>query len=329
MNTDAPIWNETGASANAERGVRTYQADRTHRYLAVFAESLFRFDRLTLTPSVRGEFIRQELDEQIRSAGVRDQTDDTSKALFGLGATYAAADDADLYANISSAYKPKTYSDTFPTGAGITSSDLEEATVLNYELGYRGRPATWASYDVSLFLVDYDDRFGQVGTRIQNVGRSINQGVSAATEIDLYDLVNGPSDFSVSWHLASQFLDAEFVSGPQKGLTPQYAPEHMTRTGLVMSQARSWKIAALFTRLGQHYANDSNTATFNIPAYTVLDFTAETRLWNGTVAGRDAEFWLLAGLNNALDESYYSRVRANGIDPAAGRNYYLGFRVEF
>jgi Fe(3+) dicitrate transport protein len=34
-------------------------------------------------------------------------------------------------------------------------------------------------------------------------------------------------------------------------------------------------------------------------------------------------------VNNLLDESYYSRVTSTGIDPAAGRTYYLGFRAEF
>jgi Fe(3+) dicitrate transport protein len=333
MDIDAPIWNETGATPNAERGVRTYQADRATRYAAIFAEHLFRFGRFTVTPAARVEFIHQKLDEQIRAAGVRNLTDDTAKPLFGLGSTYAATERTEVYANVSTAYKPKTYSDTFPTGSGVTSNDLEEANVTNYELGYRGRPTSWSSFDVSAFLIDYDNRFGQVASNIQNVGRSINQGLSAATEIDVYDLVNGPSDFNVSWHLAYQFLDAEFVSGDRDGRTPQYAPKHMLRTGLVVSQDQSWKIAALFTGLSDHWGDDGNTVNanqdFRIPAYTVLDLTAEARVWRGEVANREAELWLLAGVNNVLDESYFSRVRANGIDPANGRNYYVGLRAEF
>lgn len=333
MDIDAPIWNERGATVDAERGVRTYQAERSSRYAAVFAEHLFRFGRFTLTPATRVEFIRQDLDEQIRAAGTRRLADDTTKPLFGLGATYATTERTEVYANVSTAYKPKTYGDTFPTGAGVTSSDLEEAHVINYELGHRGRPTPWSSYDLSLFLVDYDDRFGQVGSNIQNVGRSLNQGLSAATEIDLYDLVNGPSDFNVSWHVAYQFLDAEFISGDRDGLTPQYAPKHMLRTGVVVSQDQTWKLAALLTGLSEHWADDGNTVSatrdFRIPAYTVVDLTAEARVWQGELAGRDAALWLLAGVNNVLDESYFSRVRANGIDPAAPRNVYFGLRAEF
>ncbi len=334
---DAPIFTERTAAndLSSDRGITTrYRAVRDLDYAAVFAENLFRFGRFTVTPSVRGEFIQQSVDEEIDvTNGVSDRNDNTTKPLFGLGSSYATTEKTELYANVSTAYKPKTYGDVLPTAANTVAADLEEGTVINYELGHRGRPVHWASYDVSLFLIDYNDRFGSVTvgplTNLQNVGRSINQGVSAASEIDLYDLFKGPSDFSVSWHVAYQFLDAAFVSGPLDGFTPQYAPKNMTRTGLVISQAQSWKLAALFTSLSEHYANDNNTAAFNIPAYTVLDLTAEARVWNGTVAGRDAEFWLLAGVNNVLDESYFSRVRANGIDPAAGRNYYFGIRAEF
>lgn len=38
---------------------------------------------------------------------------------------------------------------------------------------------------------------------------------------------------------------------------------------------------------------------------------------------------LLDGINNLLDEKYHSRVRSNGIDPAAPRNFHAGLRFEF
>lgn len=329
MYIDAPIWTETGATANAERGNRTYQADRSTTYAALFAENLFRFGRLTLTPSMRAEFIYQEIDEQIRTGGARKLSDDTAKPLFGLAATYEATDTAELYANVSTAYKPKTYSDTFPTGAGMTASTLEEANVISYEMGYRGHYADWLTYDASVFLVDYDNRFGTVGTNIQNVGSSINQGISLFSEVDFWALAHGASDFAITGHIAYQYLDAEFKSGPQKGLSPQYAPEHMLRTGVTVRDAQTWKVSALLTYLDQHFANDNNTASNRIPAYQVVDLTSESRVWESTLAGRDTEFWLLAGINNVLDESYFSRVRGNGIDPAAPRNFYLGLRAEF
>jgi Fe(3+) dicitrate transport protein len=51
------------------------------------------------------------------------------------------------------------------------------------------------------------------------------------------------------------------------------------------------------------------------------DLTAEVKVHEN--------FSVMAGLNNVFDESYYARVRADGIDPAYGRNFYLGGEVRF
>ena len=68
---------------------------------------------------------------------------------------------------------------------------------------------------------------------------------------------------------------------------------------------------------------------FAIPSYVVVDLTAEARIWSDTIGGVGTEIWALCGINNLLDEDYYSRARGNGIDPANGRNYYIGLRAEF
>jgi len=341
MDIRSPIFTERTAPGDivSDRGVSLrFNALRTSRYAAIFAENLFRFDRLILTPAARLELNEQSMDERVNVAKplanlIRNDRSELVP-LGGLGATYAVTRGTEAYANISTAYKPPTYADAFPSGGADTvSANLEAGRAMSFELGFRGLPTAWASFDASLFRIDYDDRFGRVGSNIQNVGRSVNQGLSLAGELDFYDLINGPSELSVTWYGAYQYLDAEFVRGPLRGKAPQYAPRHMLRTGLVVQHGREWKFAALFTHLSQHWADDANTLTatqdWRIPAYIVLDLTAEGRVWAGKVAGRDAELWLLAGVNNALDETYYSRVRSNGIDPAAGRNSYFGVRAEF
>jgi Fe(3+) dicitrate transport protein len=342
MDIRSPIFTErtNPGDLTSDRGPSLrFDALRTSRIGAVFAENLFRFGRLTVTPALRLEYNEQSMKERVNvskpPANLIREDRSEFVTLGGLGSTYAATEKTELYANVSTAYKPPTYGDAFPTGGADTvSANLDAGRVVNTELGYRGRPTAWSSFDASLFHIDYDDRFGRVGSNIQNVGRSVNQGLSLSGEVDLYDLVRGPSDLSVTLYSAYQYLDAEFVGGPLEGSTPQYSPEHMFRAGLIVQHDKVWKLAALFTHLSDHWADDANTvvpggADWRVPAYTVLDLTAEARVWTGDVAGREAELWLLAGLNNALDEEYFSRVRANGIDPANGRNYYVGLRAEF
>jgi Fe(3+) dicitrate transport protein len=336
MDIRAPIFLERTIAGDltSDRGATTSNKSlRKSSYAALFAENLFRFDRFTITPAVRLEYNKQSIDESVnvaRPANLFNDERDEVVPLGGLGATFEATEETELYANVSSSYKPPAYSDAFPLGGADTVSDnLDAGQVVNTEIGYRGRPTSWSLFDVSLFHIDYDNRFGRVGSNLQNVGRSVNQGLSLNGEVDFYDMIKGESDISVTWYSAYQYLDAEFVGGPLKGKTPQYAPEHMLRTGLSVQKEKQWKVAVMFTHLSQHWADDANTvnatANWSIPSYTVMDITAEAKIWTSDFTN----LWVLCGVNNLLDEGYYSRVRANGIDPANGRNYYVGMRAEF
>ncbi len=52
------------------------------------------------------------------------------------------------------------------------------------------------------------------------------------------------------------------------------------------------------------------------------DLTAEAKVYKDIVS-------VNAGINNVFNEDYYARVRNDGIDPAARRNYYAGFSLTF
>ena len=73
--------------------------------------------------------------------------------------------------------------------------------------------------------------------------------------------------------------------------------------------------------MDDHFADDGNTANYAVPAYHVWDLTAEYKIHEN--------LRLLAGVNNLFDEDYYARVRADGIDPTNGRNFYIGASLEF
>jgi Fe(3+) dicitrate transport protein len=348
MEINSPIFTErtNAGDLTSDRGPNLrFDAERDSRIVALFAENLFRYERFTFTPSMRLEYNAQGMDERINVAKSNptaptpvvpliDETRSEFVPLGGLAATFDATATTEIYANVSSAYKPPTYGDAFPVGSATTYSDnLDAGQVINSEIGYRGNPTLWSSFDASLFHIDYDNRFGSVTSagisNFQNVGRSVNQGFSLSGEIDFHDLVNGESSFDISWYTAYQYLNADFKEGAQVGKTPQYAPEHMIRTGLIVQQQQEWKAALMFTHLSQHWADDNNTANFKIPAYAVLDLTAESKIWSSTIGTVDTELWAICGINNLLDEGYYSRVRGNGIDPANGRNYYVGLRAKF
>jgi outer membrane receptor protein involved in Fe transport len=117
-------------------------------------------------------------------------------------------------------------------------------------------------------------------------------------------------------------LDAELKQGALAGRTPQYAPGHVVRSGIVYTRGSLLKVGLTGTLSADAFADDANTAQRYVPSYAVWDLTAEAKIPNTPLR-------VVAGINNVFDEDYYNRVRADGIDPAPRRNYYFGAALEF
>ncbi|HWM24710.1 MAG TPA: TonB-dependent receptor plug domain-containing protein [Chthoniobacterales bacterium] len=337
--SDSPYTVRRGATPDAEDGEMRQDLSRESIYGAVFAENRFVWGRFSITPAFRLEIINQSIDEKLNLGTGEVITPDLNLArdssldvvpLAGVGLDFKLGPKTELYANVSQGYKAKTYTDAVPLGVNDTiSNDLEAGKTWTYEAGIRGTPQPWLNFDTSFFLIDYEDRFGRVGSNIQNVGRSINKGWDAAAEVDvigLYDALAGTQcaatvgSFSLYGNV--ELLDAEFVSGPLEGNTPQFAPTYLIRAGGIYRWKDRVKVALLGTFADEHFADDGNTPNFHIPGYMVWDLTAELKVYRDTVS-------VLAGINNIFNEDYYSRIRSNGIDPAYGRNFYAGFSVRF
>jgi Fe(3+) dicitrate transport protein len=259
--------------------------------------------------------------DPVRPTRVRD-VDDTV-VLGGLGLEYETDEESALYANVSQSYRPVIFTEAVPTGGGqIVPNDLEEGEAIEYELGYRSRATEWLTFDTSVFLLSFKDQIGTLGNTTANVGDSTHKGIDLSVNTDLFGLIAGSDRFgALDWYVNATLLDAEFTSGPADGKTPQYAPDYIFRTGLNYNHDDKLKVSLGATFLDDHFANDTNSAQFAVPGYMVWDLTAEYKIHEN--------LRLIAGINNLFDESYFARVRNDGIDPANGRNYYFGASLEF
>jgi Fe(3+) dicitrate transport protein len=345
--SDSPFSVRRGETPNAEDGVLRQQSKRGTTYAAIFVENKFTFDKFSVVPAIRLEAIHQHITELVNN-GTGEAI--TPKAALGrdsyvefvpllaLGLAYDLGRGHEAYANVSEGYKAKTFTDAVPLGTTDTvSANLEPGHTWTYEAGLRGTPRSWLSYDASFFWIDYDNRFGRIGSNFQNVGRSINKGVDLAVEVDLLGLYDertgvkaGERDLAFSLYGNLELLDARFESGPLTGLTPQYAPDYLLRTGAMLRSKQWGRVGLMGTFVDAHWANDNNglfaaanpASSGFIPAYMVWDLTAELKLHGDTVS-------VIAGINNLLGEDYYSRIRSDGIQPAYGRNFYAGVSVKF
>ncbi len=353
--TYSPRVDRRGASATDRGGVVRNDSEREIFYLPLFAENRFHFGRLSIVPGLRVENIWQDVKENVnadKTAAGTPLADDgfhDTVPLFGLGLSYEVAPKIDLYANVSQSYRPKIFTQAVPTGGtSLVPDDLEESSAVQYELGLRGTPQVWLTWDVSGFLLDFEDQIGTIAlpggrSTLANVGRAQHFGAELSGEVDLIELIDavrGPELAapqgketapapkglvdrlgSLSLYANATLLDAEFVSGPLEGKTPRYAPDYILRTGLIYRWGTRTKLALLGTFSGESFADDTNTAERFVPAHAVWDLTAEVKIYR--------DFSVNAGVNNVFDEDYYSRVTNTGIDPAARRNFYSGFSVKF
>ncbi len=356
--TESPRQERRGASKDATTGVVRYDADREVFYLPVFLENRFQWGALSVTPGVRFENFWQEVQEKVNISKTNDGTpladeeDGEFEPLFGLGISYELAKSVELYGNVSQSYRPKIYTQAVPTGGtALVPNDLEAGKAWQYELGFRGRPTSWASWDVSAFLLDFDNQIGNIAlpggfSTVANVGRAQHLGVEAAFELDLIGLADalrgtpaaapmGKDEIvatpertlterfgSLSLYANATLLDAEFVSGPLDGRTPRYAPNYIVRTGAIYRWQDRVKLALLGSIVGDAFADDANTPERHVPAYMTWDLTAEAKVYKDFVS-------VQAGVNNLFDEDYYTRINDSGIDPGYGRNYYVGFSLSF
>ncbi|RPJ32401.1 MAG: TonB-dependent receptor [Verrucomicrobiaceae bacterium] len=326
---DSPRTDERGATPSASSGQVRRASDREVMYVPLFVENKFRFGDFSITPGLRLENIRQEVDEHINldKGSTEDKSYSDHIPLAGLGMEYAVDEVSAVYGNISQAYRPRIFTEAVPLGSGqVINDDLEEGKALEYELGYRSRPKEWLTLDASLFLLAFEDQIGQVTrggvTFFENVGDSVHKGIDLSVNTDLLGLMVGGKEYgTLDWYVNATLLDAEFTDGPNDGKTPQYAPDYILRSGFNYNFDDKLKLSLGATLLNDHYADDNNTANFAVPAYMVWDLTAEWKVHEN--------LRLLAGINNLFDESYFARVRSDGIDPANGRNYYVGASLEF
>ena len=329
--SDSPRTDARGASADARSGMLRIASQRDLDYTSVFAENLFRFGRFSLTPGVRIESFEQSVETQfINPAGAtRRRSDANTVALFGLGATWDIGDDSRIYFNASESYRPVIFTEAVPNSTTtVVAGDLEEGTSWQADLGYRMQSANGLVLDTSLFHMQFLDKIGGAGTAsdpIRNIGKIEYRGFEASAQYDLFRLGNGDRTRQLNALLNVTLLDAEITRdavAARRGNTPQYAPDYFVRVGLVYGHGEDRKLGLFGTFVDDSFADDSSSANRLMPAYQVWDLTADWRI------GR-SRWVLLGGIYNLFDENYYSRIRNDGIDPAPGRNAYIGFRAEF
>ncbi len=317
--------------------------DYTTTNIAPFVENIFSINNnLKITPGFRFEYLKSTSDGYKESNGVKILTNENRKRyipLFGLGIEYTATANSNIYANISQAYRPITYSQISPIG--VTSKidpNLKDATGYNADFGYRGTVKNYLNFDLGLFYMAYNKRIGTVlinagsanpYTLRTNVANSVHKGLESYFEFNLLKYLNTNSKKGISIFNSLALIDAKYTSGKFKGNRVESSAKYINRIGLTYADKKLSGTLQM-SNVGDAFGDATNAAISSdpvagyIPAYTVFDASLTYRIKRYSVKG---------GINNIANKKYFT-LRADeypgpGIIPSIGRSYYVGITAKF
>ncbi|MDT0608237.1 TonB-dependent receptor domain-containing protein [Croceitalea rosinachiae] len=331
--------------------------------IAVFGENVFNLtDKFSITPGFRFEYIKTsavgnftevftDLAGNVIETRVNEEDRDLERSfvLLGLGASYKFNKSVELYGNISQNYRSVTFNDLrIINPSQAISEDLEDEEGFTADLGVRGRFRDFFSYDASTFLLYYDNRISRNIVTVNDQNRVINLTDNAGTAV-IYGL-----EVLGNWNLKETFFssledvkfnvftnialtDSEYTESDinnVEGKKVEHIPSVNFRSGLNLGY-KDFLASFQYTYLSKQFNDPQNSPPFpdatapgagiigELPAYTILDLSLSYsyKKWK-----------LEAGVNNLLDESYFTR-RANGypgpgIIPADSRTFYTTIQVK-
>jgi Fe(3+) dicitrate transport protein len=328
------------------------------RNVALFAEQLINWGKLSITPGVRLEYIRTAAEgyfrQRVFSGGqvIFDRRIDDSDVnersfpLFGLGLGYRLSEQLEVYGNLSQNYRSINFTDLAVVNPNlIVDSLLNDESGYNAELGLRGSALKGSlQFDGNVFYLRYNDRIGLTETLVAdpisierlatlrtNVGDAAIYGLEFFAELDVAQLVReGKSGaLSVKPFLNFSLIKGEYLSGGSAivGNEVELVPPISVKTGFSVNY-KKWSGSFLYTSVGRHFSDATNAVLVAdatrgiIPAYQVIDLATNYSF------GR---FRVQAGVNNLANQSYFTRRATGypgpGIIPAEPRRWHLGFRV--
>ncbi|MES2560714.1 MAG: TonB-dependent receptor [Bacteroidota bacterium] len=330
----------------------------SNQNIAAFAENIFRISKkITITPGVRFEYINTASDGHYKLltkdfAGnvIVDSNiygnEQHARSFFigGIGMSFKLNQYVECYGNISQNYRAVNFNDIRIVNPNSkVDPNMKDESGYSADAGVRGNYRDFLNYDITVFLVSYNNRIGQTLKADQpplyqdyryrtNIADSRNLGIECFSEADMWRVVaRKESKNSLLLFANIAFVDARYIDAADKAIENnkvEMAPPLMMRGGITYKRA-GFRSTLQGSYVTEHYTDATNAVRVAgavngiIPTYRVMDFsTGYTYKW----------VTIEASCNNLLNAMYYTR-RADsypgpGIIPSDGRSFYLTLAVK-
>ena len=337
-----------------------YSSQSEYRYpnrnFAFYGENIIYFsDKLSITPGFRFEYINTSSDgyyKKINLDAAGNPIFDTTYfelnknrrnfMLFGLGISYKPLKDIEFYSNFSQNYRSVTFADiSIINPSFVVNENIKDEDGFTFDLGLRGNYHEMLYFDVSSFLLSYNDRIGFIQKLMPDGNVKSERGnVGDATIYGLESLfnLNLSSIFDLKQHSSNIFFNTSIISSNYnesdqigiQGNEVEFVPKINFKSGYVLS-FKKYSFRTQLTYISSQFTDATNAIESNlsgvigqIPEYTVLDISGSYN-WK--------RIRVEYGINNVLDKSYFTRRATGypgpGIIPSPRRNFYLTLELNF
>jgi Fe(3+) dicitrate transport protein len=319
---------------------------------AVFVENLFQLSkRLSITPGMRVEYIKTGAEGTIDKPEIGDKIDVANQIrtiiLGGVGVEFITTEKSNIYANISQAFRPVTYSELVPSATtDSVDQNLKDAKGYNLDFGYRGTVKNYLTFDIGAFYLYYNNRIGTINTNGKNlktnIGASVSRGIESFIELDLLRLLTTKEKYGQFKIFANvSLIDARYTrwddpaaladtSKDFRGNYVENAPRTINRFGFTYKYS-GFSLTAQLNKVGSIYTDALNTELPNAKAtigkingYQVIDLSISYAI--------NEQFTIKSGVNNLTNERYATRRSGGfpgpGILPGNGRTGYISIAAK-
>jgi Fe(3+) dicitrate transport protein len=324
--------------------------------VSIFGENIFYVtDKLSITPGFRLEYIKTKSDGFSRDIGVdgagnvirnnrvdENFVNERTFVLLGIGTSYKANTSLEFYGNISQNYRSVTYADISTVNPAFEiNPDITDEDGFTADIGARGNFKDYVSYDASIFALAYNDRIGfrqivsngSVKSERANIGDAFIYGLESLVDFNLNKLFIKDSDYVFNLFFNTSVLSSEYTKSEVngvKGNKVEFIPELNFKTGMKFGY-KNFLASVQYSYLSEQFTDASNAVDGvlsgvigAIPSYDIVDFSTSYKYNN--------RFKLEAGVNNVLDNAYFTRRATGypgpGIIPSPNRNYYLTLEIK-
>ena len=321
--------------------------------IAFFGENLITINKkLSITPGFRIEHIKTESTGYFKKINLdgagnvilnntieNDNKRERAFILLGTGVSYKST--VEFYANISQNYRSVTFADISIINPAYTiNAEISDENGQTIDFGLRGDYKDFISFDISSFVLFYNDRIGfiqkaysdgSVKSERGNVGDAFIYGLEALVDFNINKLTSNNSSNIFNYYVNASIINSEYIKSDKNGIQGnrvEFIPNVNVKTGLRIGY-RNLTTNFQYSYLSKQFTDASNAVESNlsgvigeIPSYNVLDFSA---------AYKFKKFKFEFGINNMLNSKYFTRRATGypgpGIIPAPPLNIYTTLEI--